>query len=220
MKPKPESEKTDFKPTLKEIKNWLLSTIRHSCLVEYYLHKLNWGNNDDERPHDIIGDGNKFSWPVLKGLSIQDRSEDPEFFIKHILPSIELHRQQYHHQKWNLPSLHDNPEDMEIGAIDAICSLLGYRKYQGGTHTLKEIPEIIKKNQSERINLLWTLEPERARWMWRAYLHMKKIPMPNVKAIKSLKNIPNIGIPKKTHEKIISRLDETIKILKKQGYDL
>jgi len=209
-----------IKPTTKEIKDWLLSTTRHCFLVEYYLHKLNWGTEDPARPHDITGPGNKFSWPVIKGLALQHRSNDPEFFIKNILPSIENHRQQFHHQKWNMPNIHDKPEDMEVGAVDAICSLLGFRKYQGGSHDLKDIPEIIKRSQSEKVRLLWTVEPERARWMWRAYLHMKKIPMPDLKLIKSLDKIPNIGLPDKTYKKILKRLKEVKNMLKKRGYDL
>ena len=115
---------TEIKPTSKEIGDWLLSTVRHSAQVEYYLNKLNWGINDPNRPHDIVGPGNKFSWPVLKGLALQHRSEDPEFFIKNVLPSIEIHRQQFHHQKWNLPNSQATEDELMVGAVDAICSML------------------------------------------------------------------------------------------------
>jgi hypothetical protein len=209
-----------IKPTIKEVKDWLLSTVRHCCFVEYFLHKLNWGKEDPNRPHDIVGPGNKFSWSVLEGLAVQHRSDDPEFFIKNVLPSIEIHRQQFHHQKWNIPNVHDRHEDMEVGAVDAICSLLEYRRYQGGAHSLDEIPKIIKGIEIGRVRLIWTVEPERAKWMWRAYKHMKKIPIPDTKLIKSLDKIPNIGLPEKTYKKILSRLKETLKMLKKHGYEL
>ena len=91
-----------IRPSLAEIRNWLLSTLRHSCQVEYYLHQLDLGHNDPQRPHDITGEGNKYTWPVVRGLALEHRSDDPAFFEEHVLPAIEFHRRhQYHHQKWN-----------------------------------------------------------------------------------------------------------------------
>src|SRR3989344_2312013 len=108
-------------PTTPEIKHWLVSTLRHVSQVEYYLDALNLGEKDPQRPHDIVGDYNKFSWPVIKGLALQDRSTDPDFFEDHVLPSINLHRKgQYHHQMWNFNNPKAAPEDMKVGAVDTI----------------------------------------------------------------------------------------------------
>jgi len=207
------------KPTLKEVKDWILCTIRHSVMVEYYLYKLGLDVDSQDRPHDIVGEGNKLSWQVIKGLAMQFRSDDSEFFLNHVRPSIQLHRQQEHHQKWNLPHNMDEAY-LRMGAVDAICSLLEYRKYQGGSHTFEEIPEIIKKNEKERMKVLWLLKPQRERWMWEMYEKMKKIPVPDIKRIKSIYEIPNIGIPEDVHKKIKKRVKDTIRMLRQRGYDV
>lgn len=79
-------------PTENEIKTWLVSVLQHSCHVEYFLKKLGIGSNDSERPHDIVGPGNKYEWGVMKGLALQYRNPKPDFQI-YILPSLNLHRQ-------------------------------------------------------------------------------------------------------------------------------
>ena len=58
----------DLRPSPQEVRNWTLYTLKHSCQVEYYLTKLNLGSKDPQRPHDIVGEGNKYSWPVIKGI--------------------------------------------------------------------------------------------------------------------------------------------------------
>ena len=70
----------NLRPSPQEVKNWMLSTLKHSCQVEYYLAKLNLDSKDPQRPHDIVGEGNKYSWPVIKGMAIQYRNNTPIFF--------------------------------------------------------------------------------------------------------------------------------------------
>ena len=56
------NENFDIKPTKKELNIWLLSTLKHVCHIEYFVNKLDLNSNDPERPHDITGKGNKFSY--------------------------------------------------------------------------------------------------------------------------------------------------------------
>lgn len=205
-----------IKPTTYEIRNWLLGTLQHSCLVEYYLYALGLGYNDPQRPHDLTGLGNKFSWSVIKGLAIQYRSVDPIFFKTYVLPSILVHRKhQYHHQKWNgdEKSSDVDSEDMKVGAVDAICSLLGCRPYQGGSHTFEQIAEIIKQNPEDRIPVY------KIKWFWMLHDDMKKLSLPNWRAVNSLVGIPNIGLSEDVYDRIVAIVKKTVYRLRtKYGY--
>lgn len=199
----------ELKPTTDEVRNWLLETVRHSCNVEFFLHSLNLGQNDPQRPHDIVGTGNKFEWEVLRHLATQYRSEDPEFFDQYVLPGINHHRRhQYHHQKWNVQFSDATPEDMKVGAVDAICSHLENRRYQGGEHTFESIADVIKTNH-----------PHQVKWFWSVYSAMKSNGKPDLELITDLGCIPNIGVPNEIYQTIIKRTAETIEMLKTEhGY--
>jgi hypothetical protein len=193
-------------PTTDEIRHWLLSSLRHSCQVEYYLHRLNLGQRDPQRPHDIVGSGSKYSWSVIEGLALQYRSDDPEFFERRVLPSIEKHRRnQYHHQKWNYREPPLTVEDMKVGAIDALCSLLDDRRYQNGSHTFEDIIYVIKKN-----------DPYMVKWMWMVYSQMREIPAPDLGAIGSLHSFPNVGISEEMHRRAIELTAEAVEMLRRE----
>ena len=197
----------ELKPTASEVKTWLLSTLRHSVQVEYYLHQLDLGHDDPQRPHDISGEGSKYTWPVVRGLALQYRSDDPVFFEQHVLPSVGIHRRhQYHHQKWNQLDSTATSEDMKVGAIDTLCSLLEPRVYQGGSHSYEQIIAVIKNN-----------EPHKVKWFWMVYSQMKRIADPDLTVITSLADIPNIGLPEHTHTRIVSRTEEVVHLLR-EGY--
>jgi len=202
----------DIKPTSKEVKKWLFEVLKHTCHVEYYLNKLGLGEIDYQRPHDIIGEGNKFSWPVIKGLALQYRNKGKGLCKKYIFPAREIHRQQYHHQMWNNPPKKVDFSQLEVGAIDTLCAHLEEREYQGGALKFEELPEIIKKNK----------DSSKYTWLNLVYDPMKEIyetNPPKLEKINSLINFPNIGLPKKVYEKIKTRTSKTIKMLQdKQGY--
>ena len=69
-----------LEPTDKEIQAWLKSALEHVLSIEYYLHQLKVGKEDPQRPHDIVGPGNKLEWPVLRGFAIQYRDRASEIF--------------------------------------------------------------------------------------------------------------------------------------------
>jgi hypothetical protein len=196
-------------PTTEEVRNWLLSTLLHSCQVEYYLNKLDWGKSDFQRPHDICGEGNKYSWDVVRGLSVQSRSQNPIFFKNVVLPSIEAHRKgQYHHQMWNNENPKATKEELKTGAVDSICSLLDNRTYQGGRHSFNDIIEVIKSNKTYK-----------HKWFWMVYLQMKELEEPKTDLIEELEDFPNIGLPKATYERIVERTREAVRDLRgKNGY--
>tara|TARA_Y100000034_G_scaffold5829_1_gene6455 strand:- start:2562 stop:3197 length:636 start_codon:yes stop_codon:yes gene_type:complete len=199
-------------PTEDEVKKWLVSTLQHSCHVEYFLAKLHLGYSDPERPHDLEGIGNKFEWDVIKGFSLQYR-KPREYYKKLMIPSLKLHTQQYHHRKWNKPNPIDktkpipgsSEEDMFVGAIDTICSLLENRAYQRGSHNYDQIIEIAKNNP-----------PHKKEWMLRIIPNMKEIEQPSIIRIRSLDDFPNIGIKLIVYDGIFKRVKKVVQMLKRE----
>ncbi len=193
-------------PTETEVRDWVLSTTRHSIRMEICLNALGIGVRDPQRPHDIVGKGNKFEWEVIQGFSTENRVGINH--KEHVQPSLLRHRMQYHHLRWNHENSGASDDDMMLGAMDAICSLIENRPYQGGSHTVEEIQQIIEKNL-----------PYRRRWMTEALTHIQKIHLPDLGQIASIDSIPNFGLPKATHETIVQRVRETIIMLDQEyGY--
>lgn len=202
-------------PTEKEVKTWLISTFQHVCHIEYFLGKLNLGSNDPERPHDIVGPGNKYDWNVIKGFALQYRNPKPDFQT-HIMPALNLHRQQYHHQKWNDPDPNDKTkpipgateDDMLVGAVDAVCSLLENRAYQGGICDYDGVIEVAKKNP-----------PHKTLWMMEIIPAMRDLPQPSLDHIILINSFPNIGLKSEVYDSIVTRTKEAVETLRKeQGY--
>jgi len=200
----------ELRPTEREIRDWLIGIIRHVQHIEYYLENLQFGSEDPQRPHDIIGYGNKFEWEVIRGFAIQYRDRSPEFFGRYVAPSLERHRCQYHHQKWNNPNPYATDEDMKVGAVDAVCSLLeADRAYQGGKHTPTQIDEIIEKNSENK-------RP----WLRQIHTEIRRIEQPNLQLIENLRDFPNIGINADAYNTLRGRVSDTKKMLEKHGYKL
>ncbi|MBU0667125.1 MAG: hypothetical protein ABIC91_03385 [Nanoarchaeota archaeon] len=205
--------KTELIPTEDEIKTWLVSTLQHACHVEYFLGRLNLGTNDPQRPHDLVGPGNKYSWNIIKGFALQYRNPKPDFQI-HIMPALNLHRQQYHHQKWNDPNPNDrtkpvigaSEDDMLVGAVDAVCSLLENRGYQGGTHDYNSVIEIAKTNP-----------PHKTPWMLKIIPEMSSLQQPSLEQITSLNNFPNLGLKDEVYDSIVKRTCEVVETLRQKN---
>lgn len=209
----------DFeKPTNNEVNRWALEVVRHSFHVEYYLNKLELGQNDPERPHDLFGEYDKLDWDVLRGISLSYRDKTKDFFEEQILPSIELHRKQHHHRMWNNYNPNATMEDHLVGAVDATCTLLEKRIYSGGKeerlkgreHNWGEALTELRKNKEDyKVQAAELIVPE-----------MQKIEKPNLELITTLSNIPNIGVPKDTYRKIKERVREAAVNLKFRGYNI
>ena len=207
----------ELTPTEEEVRTWLISTLQHVCHIEYFLGELNLGNDDPERPHDLVGPGNKYDWGVIKGFALQYRDPKPDFQT-HIMPALNLHRQQYHHQKWNEPDPNDETkpfpgateDDMLVGAVDAVCSLLENRGYQGGTHDYEGVIEVAKNNPLHKTP-----------WMLRIIPEMRALQQPNLEQIVSLNGFPNVGLKDVVYDSIVKRTQEAVETLRReQGYSL
>jgi hypothetical protein len=195
-------------PTTEEMRRWLLGTLRHVQHIEYYLERLGVGKEDPQRPHDIMGFGNKLEWEVMSGFALQYRDRSPAFFSAYIIPSLERHRCQYHHVKWNAPNPQATSEDMKLGAVDAICSLLEPdREYQGGRHSASQIDDIIEGNPGYK-----------QAWMREVHKEMKRIEAPPLHRIAGLRSFPNVGIVGSTYETIRGRMHDTLAELAERGY--
>lgn len=191
-----------IKPITKEIERWIFETVKHSNHVEYYLNELGLGERDPERPHDLVGPGNKLEWDIIKGMALNYRTPKVDF-IKYILPSIEIHRQQYHHRMWNYPNPKATKEDMFVGAVDAVCSLLENRDYQGGSHNWEKIEDIlINRNPPHKIESVKLILPK-----------MRKVPLPNLEDIPNVFILPNIGVDRGIYLKMRKRIDKAVENL-------
>jgi hypothetical protein len=201
--------------TEKEMRRWLGFAIKHSSNVEYFANILGVGKEDSERPHDLVGPGNKLEYEVANGLALQLR-EPLGPWMQYVMRSRQVHRQQYHHRFGNGPDPNDRTkmhptsteDSMRMIAIDAICALRENRKYLGGSHTYTQItPELFQD------------QPHKIPWILEMKSQMEKLPQPRISEITDLFYVPNIGIPDSTYEAILARRDEAVDVLRKEhGY--
>ena len=185
--------------TAKEVYQWIFDTAVHVMHIEYFLHQLQVGKDDPQRPHDIIGPGNKFEWLVIQGLASQYLPKGETRYLSHIQISLDLHRKQYHHQQWNFQSTIATDDSLKLGAVNAICSLHETRPYQGGKHTYNEIYYIVSQNPDSKFFTLDNIQKE-----------MQKIKQPSLDRLLSLREFPNIGIPAESYDILTTRIQETL----------
>jgi hypothetical protein len=202
MKRRQTDETVNEFPTEEEINRWVLDTIRHAWHIEFYLQRLQIGRSDIQRPHDIVGLGNKLEWPAIRGFAMQYRS-GKDVFKTYVLPALEYHRQQFHHLAWNNFNPTASVDAMRLGAVDAVCSLLEPRDYQDGCHTWPQIRDISLKNPIHKVA-----------WMLLLSQEMEAIEKPNIEEI-TLKTIPTEGITPESQEAIRERIFETTTMLKR-----
>ena len=197
-------------PNSKEICQWITETVRHAWHIEYYLQELQVGLTDKQRPHDIVGVGNKLEWHAIKGFGLQyqgyklpTKELREAHFEKYTLPALKFHRQQDHHLAWNQYYPNASIDAMRLGAVDSCCSLLEPREYQGGHHSFDQVKEVALRNPIHK-----------APWMLLMVEEMRRIPPPILSDI-TMSNIPKKGITAETHDIISERIQETILMLRK-----
>ena len=195
----------------------IFNTAKHSYNVHYnyepYRQALE--DPDPDIPHDIVGKHNKYEPIVAVRLALeyvndrdivsQKSSQEQEEWKKRkiflIQEGVGIHRQQYHHLMWANSSIKVPKDSRLLSGADAICSMLENRKYQGGVHSWEEIEKIIAANKI----------PYQRDWMKEVYDRMRKIPQPNLAAIKSLRQIPKSKeISTETHDIITGRAHEVL----------
>jgi len=178
------------------ISKQLVATVRHSCSVEFYVNRLNLKLLDHERPHDVFGPNNKLERNILLPLASQyDKDSNPD----EVKAAVELHRRQYHHRIWNGEPILAYEGDFLLGAIDAICSMLEYRPYQGGPHSWNKISFFIDRQSHN----------PKFPWLKQAFPEMMRIGRPNLELIDSPFDFPNIGLPQEVYDAILQRSRET-----------
>jgi len=185
--------------------------------VEYFLNKLELGSKDPERPHDLVGPGNKFEYSVLMGLALvyEERKEEVEYKYKdRITEAIEAHRQQYHHRMWNQPNGDATEEDMYVGAVDTVCAMLEGRSFQREIEDYEDVLRIARGESDV------PCETHKRRWIEKIAPEMQKIKQPSLEEILAVRQFPNIGLPKSMYELIRTRTKETILMLEEQGYKI
>lgn len=200
-------------PQPEELQRWILHTAQHSCHVEYYLKELGIGHEDPERPHDIVGEGNKFQEDVMPGFAMWGRDRSQEHFNTVVLPSLTKHRCQFHHRMWNPANDQATPCALKLGAVDAICSLLEPRDYQGGVHDFTQIDEIIAQNH----------EPTRRAYLTEVFRELRVIARPRLDLMTSLDDVRkiNVGLHVPVHDAIAQRVEEARRQVKQlYGYDI
>lgn len=178
------------------VERWLRGTTEHCMRVEFFLNELSIHGTDLERPHDIVGEGNKFEKDIVLGMATQYREKRNILLTE----AIERHRKQFHHRVWGIEKA--TQDDKIIAVIDAICASLEsqiYRPYQE-EHGWYEILSRIKYQKSGEVKRLFT---EITR-------EMIKIGEPEVK-IPHLNNLVNPNLDHEVFNKIRERLNETLR---------
>lgn len=197
----------DIYPTTEEIRRWLTEVLQHTMRIEYYLGELRIGQSDIQRPHDMVGEGNKLEWTCIRGFALQYRG--PEFFEDYVLPALHHHRRQHHHHAWNVFNPGASADSMMLGAVDACCSMLEKRDYQGGEHTWEQIRAAAYKNPIHKTP-----------WMLLVAAEMEKVSRVCLDDM-TLHQIPRGILNPEMREKICRRIDKTIGMLKQDhGIDL
>lgn len=195
-------------PTALEIGRWLTDTLRHVWHIEFYLQRLQIGTSDIQRPHDIVGHGNKLEWPAIRGFAMQYRRA-PDTFERYVMPALDFHRQQYHHLAWNQFNPTASVDAMKLGAVDACCSLLEPRDYQGGCHSFDGLRDVALRNPIHKVP-----------WMLLVAQEMEKIEIPHLSEI-TLGNVPRDGISPESRDVICERFSEAVARLRQdQGIEV
>jgi hypothetical protein len=157
-------------PTETEVVSWLIETAQHSLNFEYYMQCLKedsffpyhdiFGVSDAQRPmHDMMGEGNKLVWEVIRGLALEKRlgidTPYKEEIEKTFFSSRLLHREGQTHHRYNgntiiTPETFPQLSAQEIlyhrytRALDIICCNLEGRIFD--KKSLNEIANSIENN--------------------------------------------------------------------------
>lgn len=226
-----EDSESELMPTTEEISKYILNKLNHSLVVEYFINFLKMGDYDRQRPHDLVGPGNKFVWAVMKRLSLQDRVDyskddyvnDP-IFKNYILKGIIFHRRyQGHHEGcgWNngvygngLNSCDIEGKDLSVygvSGIDAIVSNMGEdRPWQSGEDIVKIINDTRKKGQPNKADVMEQL--------W--FLMARHVGIAKSKELRSLSELSEnvFNLPLDIYDSIVQRTNYVLEMLTHFGY--
>jgi len=201
-----------YLPNSLEVFEFMLSTLRHSTNFHYYATHYGIGLKDPERPHDLVGSGNKYEWEVIRGLALMFREGSSESPLQELIyASRERHRKQYHHVKGNgdRPNPNATEEDMKVWALDTACAILENRPYDIPVHDYEEV--------SRRFN---TFPEHKRKWAGRIIPKIRALPQPKLELITNLNDFPKIdGISDDIYDAIVERTRSAVKMLRERGYE-
>lgn len=193
-------------PPPENVHRWLLESLRHVNRVEYFLNLLNVGNNDPERPHDMVGQYSKFDWDVIKYLARQYENEGAAATHDIVQEGIRLHRQQYHHRMWNAPDPNAPEDALDLGAVDTKCNYLEGRGYN--QHDLDSYEKI-----EGHFGTHPDIHPTHRKHVLKMLPGMRELKQPETQRIVSLVDFPNIGLPPEVYQRIQERMAQTLQML-------
>jgi hypothetical protein len=122
-----------------------------------------------------------------------------------------MHRKQHHHRTWNWADENTPHEDMVVGAVDAVCSRMEDRAYQGGAMTYGEIRGFVKSGEFKGTD-------RQRHYIEMVMGEMKLLAQPEVGLIDSLHSFPNIGLPEPMYNRMVEKVGETVLILRERNY--
>jgi hypothetical protein len=203
-------------PAEENVRRWLLETLRHTCQVMYYSELFKIGLNDPELPHDIAGRYNKLEWDVMGGCALGYSNldhHDKEVF-QLTREAVCLHRNQYHHRKWDWPDEEATADDLRFGALDTVCALMENRPYYAHISSFEELQRdlgcIIKDGYNKVLKL---------QWITSVVDMIKQVERPAVARIERLDDFPNVGLSTRVYGQIAGRMQDALKMLREEkGY--
>jgi hypothetical protein len=200
------------RPSDENIGKWLLEVLRHTSQLEYYAGILNIGSKDPERPHDIVGPNNKLEWDIIKSCawaySDSGCGKDKEL-CDEISEAVKRHRQQYHHAICMTDLARE--DDLRFEALDTICAMLEHRPYYAHVHNFEELEANLESyiacngRHEQRLASIREVLPL-----------MRSLERPDIRAITTLEEFPNLGADGKTYDKICQRFSGTLELLRRE----
>ncbi|MCK5107177.1 MAG: hypothetical protein KAQ83_00450 [Nanoarchaeota archaeon] len=195
-------------PTPNLLKKSIERNMRHSYRVELICKKLGIKSNyPSQQPHDLKGLGSKLQPDVVFGFAIGlDLDKSDELYSEIINYAIDIHTSCQSHHDERLIS------EVKVQAIDALCTMIENRGYNGGPYNFKDI--------SSKINIE---EKGLKSFYMKMYVkEMEKMDIPDLTVIKldNLEDLKNLGVDSWIHKGIIGQGLEAIKIYESVGYKL
>lgn len=202
----------DLRPDKQALEHIDFETFRHIIHVHFYLEQ----HGITLRPEQDLHDKDKVTNQGIKEALALEYCRGREGYVdcdepieQAIRQAVEQHRaDSYHHQIWVGALADPRDDDYSEGAVDIICTIMERRPYferMGlAACSLEEIaanPSAYIKSLSngDTVDKLPYVE-ESLQWM----LEMKK---PQLWQLKSLRNLPNIGLSTQLYERIINLRD-------------
>ncbi len=222
LRPVPREE-VGLYPTSNECLLEILNQAKHSSAVEYFLHHLHHGYEDYQRPHDLVGEGNKFDTRVISYLALEYRV--PRVDCQIIRKGVEIHRRgQEHHRRVNGYALSPSATDDFLleGMVDAACAIRENRIYaKNRAYNYHDVSRIFAASGQPPHKILFMgtilcelIDLENVGFGW------PNLGLLTREDITGDNPIPNyFGLPKAMHQAIDERVKWAVSMVRNGGYE-